>query len=78
MSLCLLARHLGIPADPGELARRYLANYEPAAKEDLVRIARKLGLKSRIIATRWERLAKTPVPAIVENKDGTFFLAGQM
>jgi subfamily B ATP-binding cassette protein HlyB/CyaB len=76
--LCRMARLLGMPADPGELARRHLPSSKPATKEDLVRIARKLGLKSRIIATRWERLEKTPVPAIAENKDGTFVIAGRM
>ena len=78
LSLCLVARHLGIAADPGELSRRHLASFKPASTEDLVRLARKLGLKSRIVATRWERLAKTPVPAIVENKDGTFVIAGRI
>jgi len=78
LSLCLIARHFGIPADPDELARRHLASSKVASKEDLVRVARKLGLKSRIVATRWDRLAKTPVPAIVENKDGTFLVAGRV
>jgi subfamily B ATP-binding cassette protein HlyB/CyaB len=78
LSLCLIARQLGVPADPGELARRHLASSAAASKEDLVRVARMLGLKSRIVTTRWERLAKTPIPAIVENKDGSFLLAGRM
>jgi ATP-binding cassette, subfamily B, bacterial HlyB/CyaB len=77
LSLCLIARHLGVPAEPNELARRHLASSQVASKEDVVRVARKLGLKARIVATRWDRLAKTPVPAIVENKDGTFLIAGR-
>jgi ATP-binding cassette, subfamily B, bacterial HlyB/CyaB len=75
LSLCLIARHLGIPAEPGEQARRHLAGSAVASKEDLVRVARKLGLKSRIVATKWERLPKTPLPAIVENSDGAFLIA---
>ena len=59
------------------MARRHLASSKLASKEDVVRIARKLGLKARVVATRWDRLARTPVPAIVENKDGTFFVAGR-
>jgi ATP-binding cassette, subfamily B, bacterial HlyB/CyaB len=77
LSLCLIARHLGVPADPDELARRHLASSKLASKEDVVRIARKLGLKARVVATRWDRLARTPLPAIVENKDGTFLIAGR-
>jgi subfamily B ATP-binding cassette protein HlyB/CyaB len=78
LSLCLIVRHLGMPAEPDELARRHVAGSKLAAAEDLVRIARRLGLKARIITTRWERLEKTPVPAIVENKDGSFLTAGRM
>src|SRR5262249_62384501 len=77
LSLCLIARHLGTPADADELARRHLASSKLGSKEDVVRIARKLGLKARIGNTRWDRLAKGPVPAIVENKDGTFLVAGR-
>jgi subfamily B ATP-binding cassette protein HlyB/CyaB len=76
-SLCLIARFLGVPADPGELARRYLASSSGASIEDLVRIARKLGLKARIVATEWGRLAKTPLPAIIEDRDGAFLVASR-
>jgi subfamily B ATP-binding cassette protein HlyB/CyaB len=77
LSLCLIARHVGVPADPGELARRHLASSSGATAEDLVRIARKLGLKARIVTAKWDRLAKTPLPAIVENRDNGFFVAGR-
>ncbi len=76
LSLCMIARLLGIPAQPAELARRYPAG-GASKKEDLVRVARRIGLKSRIVATDWDRLAKTPLPAIVENIDGTFLVAGR-
>jgi subfamily B ATP-binding cassette protein HlyB/CyaB len=74
-SLCLIARFLGIPAEPRELARRHLTGSSGASAEDLVRIARKLGLKARIAATKWDRLAKTPLPAIAEDRRGEFVIA---
>jgi subfamily B ATP-binding cassette protein HlyB/CyaB len=77
LSLCLIARHLGVPADPGELARRHIASSSGASSPDLVRIARKLGLKARLVATRWDRLAKTPLPAIAEQNDQSFLVAGR-
>jgi subfamily B ATP-binding cassette protein HlyB/CyaB len=77
LSLCLIARYLGVPATPEELSRRHLPTSSAAAREDLVRIGRKLGLKARSVATKWERLAKTPLPAIVENRDGTFLVASR-
>jgi subfamily B ATP-binding cassette protein HlyB/CyaB len=77
LGLSMIARYLRIAADPGELARRHLASSAAASIEDLVRIARKLGLKSRIVTSQWERLEKTPLPALVENRDGTFLVAGR-
>jgi subfamily B ATP-binding cassette protein HlyB/CyaB len=77
LSLCLIARHLGVPAAPREVGRRHLPDSAVASKEDVVRIARKLGLKARIVATKWGRLSKTPLPAIVENSDGTFVVASR-
>ena len=74
-SLCLIARFLGVPAEPGELARRLLPSSSSASAEDLVRIARKLGLKARIVATKWDRLVKTPLPAIAEDRHGAFVIA---
>ena len=76
LSLCLIARHLGIAADPEELARRYVV--DRASKEDLVRIARRLGLKARLVAARFERLAKTPLPAIAQDNAGSFFILGRL
>src|SRR5215467_5816914 len=76
-SLCLIARFLGIPAEPRELARRHLTGSSGASAEDLVRIARKLGLKARLAATKWDRLAKTPLPAIAEDRCGGFAIAAR-
>ena len=76
-SLCLIARFFGVPAEPGELARRHLPGSSGASAEDLVRIARKLGLKARIVATKWDRLEKTPLPAIVEDRHEAFVIASR-
>jgi subfamily B ATP-binding cassette protein HlyB/CyaB len=77
IALALVARYLGIPADPAELGRQHLPGSEAATREDLVRIARKLGLKARIAQTGWDRLAKTPLPAIAPTKDGRFVVAAR-
>jgi hypothetical protein len=43
-----------------------------ASKEDLIRIARHLGLRARVVKTNWDRLEKTPLPAIFLAKDEKF------
>ncbi len=77
-ALALVARYLGIPADPSELARQHLPVSEAASAEDLVRIARRLGLKARLAQTGWDRLSKTPLPAIAPMKDGQFLVAARL
>jgi ABC-type bacteriocin/lantibiotic exporter with double-glycine peptidase domain len=74
-TLCLIPRFLGIPAQTEELARHHLAGSSGASAEDLVRIARKLVLKARNVATTWDRLVKTPLPAIAEDRHGEFVIA---
>ena len=44
----------------------------------MVRCAREFGLKARELKTNWERLAKTPLPAIAVLKDGGFLLLGKV
>ncbi len=76
--MCLVARYLGIPVDPEEIARRYLAQGVEASKDDLILCAKRLELKARLVATRWERLPKTPLPAIACLKDGSFVVTARI
>ncbi|MDB5393137.1 MAG: type secretion system transporter, HlyB family [Rhodospirillales bacterium] len=77
VALCLIARYLGVPADPGEISRRYALGGAPLTGDGSVRIARRLGLKARVAETGWDRLAKTPMPAIAPTKDGSFLVAAR-
>ncbi len=75
--LCLIARYLGIPAEPDELARQYIPPGAAAGKEDVVRAARRIGLKARGVASQWNRLEKTPMPALTCMRDGSFLVAAK-
>jgi ATP-binding cassette, subfamily B, bacterial HlyB/CyaB len=44
----------------------------------MLRCAKELGLKARARLTTWERLASTPLPAIVALRDGGFLLLGKV
>ncbi|TWB89933.1 subfamily B ATP-binding cassette protein HlyB/CyaB [Bradyrhizobium macuxiense] len=74
--LCLIARFLGVPANADDLRRRYAIT--TASRDDLVRIARRLGFKARPVITSLARIDKTPLPALAEAKDGTFFIMGKV
>jgi subfamily B ATP-binding cassette protein HlyB/CyaB len=70
LCLALVARFLGIAADAGQLRHRFASGGAPAGPEAIVRAARHLGLKARSISSAWERLQKTPLPALAQHRDG--------
>jgi subfamily B ATP-binding cassette protein HlyB/CyaB len=73
----LLAVHR-IAVDPAHL-RHELGHSDRATTADLLRIAKRLqGVKARIAAVSWSELARCALPAIAIDRDGTFFLLGQV
>ena len=45
---------------------------------EILRTAKELGLKARMAKTSWDRLSKTPLPAILPLRDGTFMILGKV
>ena len=43
----------------------------------MLRCAKELGLKARALRTNWDRLAKAPLPAIAQLRDGGFLIVGR-
>lgn len=74
--LVLLLRFFGMPGDPEQIRHQFGRPGEVAAAEDLLRAAKRLDLKARLLNTKWDRLGKTPLPAIAEKKDGSFVIVG--
>ncbi len=66
----LLARFLGVPADPQQIGHDRGKGDAPYTLEDLTRIARKLGLVSRIRRCDPDELARMPLPAVAPLSDG--------
>ena len=65
-ALCAIARFHQIAADPVNLAHQLgITASTQATTADLLRGAKHLGLKAKIITTTVERLALTPLPALV-------------
>lgn len=66
ISLCIVARFHQIAADPATLCHRLgLSPSDPVDTPVLLRAAKELGLKAKAIRTSVERLALTPLPALV-------------
>ena len=72
-SLSLVAGYYRIAADPAQLRHQLALTGRLAEKEDLLRAANLLQLKSRVIGrVDAKRLGAIPYPAIMELKDGGF------
>jgi ABC-type bacteriocin/lantibiotic exporter with double-glycine peptidase domain len=73
ISLAMIAAHYRIACDPGQIAHDLGLGQRAATAEDVVRAARRVGLKSRL---RWGQdpahIESVPLPAILGLKDGRF------
>jgi subfamily B ATP-binding cassette protein HlyB/CyaB len=66
----LLARFLGVPADPRQIGHDRGKGEDPYSLEDLSRIAKKLGLVGRIRRAEADQVGKLPLPALAQLADG--------
>jgi subfamily B ATP-binding cassette protein HlyB/CyaB len=70
-----LLRLHGLPADPVSLHRKLGAGAVLASQDDLIRLARREGLKARSVSNRvWKNLATTPLPAIARLRGSNGFI----
>jgi subfamily B ATP-binding cassette protein HlyB/CyaB len=73
LSLTTIAGHYRIAADPFQLAHDLGLGSRQSTSEDIVRAAKRVGLKSRLLkGQKVERLASVPMPAILRMKDGAY------
>lgn len=74
-ALCVISRHLKVPADLVQLKRELALGQRPACTDDILRASKKLGLKARAVrakgASRWSGL---PAPAIAKARDGRYLI----
>ena len=66
----LLARFLGVPADPRQIAHDRGKGEDPYTLEDLSRVTKRLGLVGRIRRCEADNVRRLPLPAIAELRDG--------
>ena len=66
----LLAKFLGTPADPEQIAHERGKGEDPYSLEDLARIAKRLDLIARIKDTKRAEVRKVPLPALAETVGG--------
>ncbi len=72
-ALVLMLALLQKPADASRL-RHELGHADPCSAEDLVRLAKREGVRARIVNARWPDLAEMPLPAIAQSGTSYFLL----
>jgi ATP-binding cassette, subfamily B, bacterial HlyB/CyaB len=75
ITLVMLLRSLGIAVDPIQV--RHLCGVAGINVAEMLRFAKQLGLKARIVRPTWSRLETTPLPGIASLRDGGFLLLGR-
>ncbi len=74
--LLILAGFHGIAADPRQLQHEF--GREPFNTRTLQLGAKSLGMSTRVLKQSPERLAQTPLPAVVEDRDGEYFILARI
>ncbi|MGH6679596.1 MAG: ABC transporter transmembrane domain-containing protein, partial [Bradyrhizobium sp.] len=74
-ALVLMLRFHGIAVAAKQLAHQY---GEAIGEVEILRCARDLKLKARAVASTWQRLSKTALPAIAQRHDGGFFIVSKV
>ncbi len=70
----MLAQFLEMPVDADQTRHKLGKPGELFTDTDLLRVAKELEFKARIIESSWDRLDKVPLPAIAKRHDGTYFI----
>lgn len=76
--LVLLCRFFETGADPAQLLHQFGKSGEPFSTSDIIIAARSLNLRAKLITSSWQRLTKTPLPAIVRLKNNEYVIVGKV
>jgi subfamily B ATP-binding cassette protein HlyB/CyaB len=71
----LLLQFHGIAADARQLRHQYGERF---GFPEMLRAAKALGLKARVLKSNFSRLSHTPLPGLAGDKDGSCFLIGKV
>ena len=78
VALACCLNMLGLPADADQMRHDLGITGGAVGETDLLRAARKFPVKARAIGSRYDRLERTPVPALAEVEGGQWLVVGRV
>ncbi|UXY13914.1 type I secretion system permease/ATPase [Chitiniphilus purpureus] len=76
--LVMLARLHQVAIEPEQLRHEYGSAGQPMGETEVLLAARRHGLKAKAVHTRFERLDRTPLPAMAQTIDGRFVILARL
>ncbi|HMF66106.1 MAG TPA: type I secretion system permease/ATPase [Phyllobacterium sp.] len=76
VALVMMLRFQGLGVNPEQIRHQF--GSVTIGLPEMLRCAKSFGLKARVSATTWSRLAATPMPALATLRDGGFLLLGKV
>ena len=76
--LVMLARFHQIAADPGQLAHQFKVSGAAFEQSEILLAAKHLGLQAKAVKTSVDRLDRTPLPAMVADNTGGYFILARV
>lgn len=76
--LVMLARFHQIAADPGQLAHQFKVSGALFEQTEILLAAKHLGLQAKAVKTSVDRLDRTPLPAMVADNTGGYFILARV
>lgn len=77
-ALVTILRVQGMPAEPEQLRHQFAVPRQPFTATELLRAAKKLGLKARLVNTLFKSLTSASLPAIGIDHEGEFFILAKV
>ncbi|BCS53646.1 type I secretion system permease/ATPase [Geobacter sp. SVR] len=74
----MLARFHAVAVEPDQIRHQYGGSGHKLGTTEILLAAKAHGLKARVVTTRFERLDRTPLPAIAETIDGEFVILARV
>ncbi|MES2662636.1 MAG: type I secretion system permease/ATPase [Pseudomonadota bacterium] len=75
--LAMMARFHGIATDPDHIAHQHRVG-AVLTQPELLTAAKELGMRVSCVRVKTDRLSKTPLPAIAQDKNGSFFILAKV